>query len=505
MRHFSRILMLVVILAAAAAGVEHWRGQHMLQRWKAQTESLVPQKLWPPASESSRQHLAQLNLAAAQLRGSLGPFGGMMQPVIWAGPGLARRGSQEPALPCDIPGSPRKTWQDLEQAMRQTAPALRNLRQLMNEIPSGVDYDIRANLEKSLLPSYVSSRVAAQSLHAAALFELHQRNLPGALDNLVALAHAPRIRAKDPSLVSYMIRIAVVGLVDSACWDALQADGWTDQQLALLQQACQDAPQISQLPAVYQAEQAVRIHDHQWFRSHGYEEWFQRHEDLLVSFGVTRATLRGSKAAYHWNRYVRHPAWSVAWADQELALYLKSTEPEAAAIRQAARQGSWQSLHDDLGAVRVRYVPPAAAWRFYEALPLRDFLSATIGGPAIDKTWPYADFSRAWQVAFRNLTHHNLLLAAIAIKRYELRHGNPPPALFSLCPEFLDAVPLDLMDGRPLRYRVNPDNSYTLYSVGLDGRDGGGEPAASDSDKTTGFDSLNGKDFVWPRLAASRK
>ena len=43
----------------------------------------------------------------------------------------------------------------------------------------------------------------------------------------------------------------------------------------------------------------------------------------------------------------------------------------------------------------------------------------------------------------------------VALRRHELKHGQPPEALSGLVPEFLPAVPLDPFDKLPLRYRVS--------------------------------------------------
>ena len=44
-------------------------------------------------------------------------------------------------------------------------------------------------------------------------------------------------------------------------------------------------------------------------------------------------------------------------------------------------------------------------------------------------------------------------------------------------PEFVPKVPLDPVDGQPLRYRRNADGTFLLYSVGENGKDDGGNPA----------------------------
>jgi len=40
----------------------------------------------------------------------------------------------------------------------------------------------------------------------------------------------------------------------------------------------------------------------------------------------------------------------------------------------------------------------------------------------------------------------------LALRAYQLTHGNLPSDLNALVPEFLDAVPVDDFDGQPLRY-----------------------------------------------------
>jgi len=59
----------------------------------------------------------------------------------------------------------------------------------------------------------------------------------------------------------------------------------------------------------------------------------------------------------------------------------------------------------------------------------------------------------------------------LALRAYQLTHGNLPPDLNALVPEFLDAVPVDDFDGQPLRYL--PDRKI-VYSVGQNLKDDGG-------------------------------
>lgn len=72
---------------------------------------------------------------------------------------------------------------------------------------------------------------------------------------------------------------------------------------------------------------------------------------------------------------------------------------------------------------------------------------------------------------------------AVAATRYRLAHNHQyPDAAQALIPEFLDSVPLDPFDGKPLRLKKNDDSSLTFYSIGRDMTDNGGEVESKKSD-----------------------
>lgn len=76
--------------------------------------------------------------------------------------------------------------------------------------------------------------------------------------------------------------------------------------------------------------------------------------------------------------------------------------------------------------------------------------------------------------------HHRadsrLLLSALVLQAHAKASGQPPQALSELVPKYLRAVPRDpFAPASPLRYKRS-GSSFTLYSVGPDGVDGGGAP-----------------------------
>ncbi len=97
----------------------------------------------------------------------------------------------------------------------------------------------------------------------------------------------------------------------------------------------------------------------------------------------------------------------------------------------------------------------------------------------------------------------HLAITAIALKRYELKHGDYPENLALLSPDFLPSVPLDPVNGNPLRYRKTGAGTFLLYSVGENGKDDGGDPSfkkgyISSSRMWLHPDAL---DWVWPQPA----
>ncbi len=93
-----------------------------------------------------------------------------------------------------------------------------------------------------------------------------------------------------------------------------------------------------------------------------------------------------------------------------------------------------------------------------------------------------------------------MAICAIALKRYQLRHGRLPETLDALVPEFISSVPIDCMDGKPVKYRLKPDGGSVLYSVGEDGIDGGGD-ASPVPGKEQSRQLWMRRDFVWPEPA----
>lgn len=99
---------------------------------------------------------------------------------------------------------------------------------------------------------------------------------------------------------------------------------------------------------------------------------------------------------------------------------------------------------------------------------------------------------------YRFETRRELTLAALALELHRRKHGRHPESFSGLVPEFLPAVPVDWMDGQPLRYRLNSDGSFALWSVGDNLTDDGGDAFGPPVNMRRN-DIWEGRDAVWPR------
>ena len=176
--------------------------------------------------------------------------------------------------------------------------------------------------------------------------------------------------------------------------------------------------------------------------------------------------------------------WRFAWLDQDELHYLRYLEQFIALSREASRDKSLRKIDplvDELG-LNFQNRGIYDGLRYYSAMS-------------------FGALSRVLNRALRAETERSLVLAAIALKRYELRHGGLPESLNATVPEFLAAVPTDYMDGQPLRFRRQPDGGFVLYSVGEDGRDDAGDTSLR-PDKTNVRGWWDRKDLVWPAPAS---
>ena len=188
--------------------------------------------------------------------------------------------------------------------------------------------------------------------------------------------------------------------------------------------------------------------------------------------------------------------WRYWWSYPDELRYLKGYEVLTSAAQSAETNGFYQDALDHQGAaldqLGISKLNNSFNSLFSGQTDFHSMMSESIVtlGAVIRKV-------------MRVEAARKMAITAIALKRYQLKHGNYPPDLNSLVPELLSAVPLDPVDGQPLRYRRNADDSFTLYSIGENNKDDGGNPALADDSKSKSlqWQNPNALDWVWPQPA----
>jgi hypothetical protein len=187
----------------------------------------------------------------------------------------------------------------------------------------------------------------------------------------------------------------------------------------------------------------------------------ERRQGVELS-GMLRDLFRSPKIAWaQLAGYWRLRAYRGSYDDEKaILLYYRDRELE---LRQAVGAASWLEMRRLPGVTNLTPFRSTSPSRVLSMMNSRQLaVSAQGQGRGVA--------ARAAEAEARR----RLVITAIALERYRVRHGSYPKALADLAPELLKSVPIDFVDGQPLRYRPRTDGQFVLYSVGLDCVDNGG-------------------------------
>jgi hypothetical protein len=271
-------------------------------------------------------------------------------------------------------------------------------------------------------------------------------------------------------------RVAIGLTADESTWQALQYPGWNDPQLAELQHNWES---VEFIPAMEHAlaEHRARILEliaalRRNFEPYGPGFFDLRKPPTGQPLIISLMSNPGAWAGYCKKRYLQYWSWKNSDSFHDELCVMNATE---------AALGVYRSLRSDPRdfATTMSTLKSALPESNLESTHSKHSINTPRVASALLSCTLCAE------------TKRQLAITAIAIKRYQLAHGRLPDSLADLVPAFLSKPILDPMDGKPLRYRPNPDGTFQLYSVGFDGRDNGGTGTSNNSLE-------EGTDLVWP-------
>jgi hypothetical protein len=396
-------------------------------------------------------------------------------------PGKAMVGWQQPDI-TDIQWA-TNTWEELGRELTRASNDLLSFRGLTNHpvLDFGLDYQKGFDL---LFPYLMPLKRSVQWLSAAVLYDLHQGDPKDASSDVRAMLAIVKGETNERILISQLVRIALASISANATWEILQDPKASDSDLAQLQQDWQSLEFVSPLEQTMLFERVERSHEFQQIR-----ESSEKFNKLWGYFYGPNAILASDSERSLLLRKWDEIRWRWFWSYQDESYGLQELQVVIEAARMAETNRSFQSaeLFVNTNLTQLNRNQGSVDG-------LRGIFSANASGAALRK-------------AARIQTARNVVVIAIALKRYELKHQQLPNTLDELIPEFLKSVPTDYMDGQPLRYRRNGDGTFLLYSVGENGQDDGGNPAFPKYFQSSNYywQDSEALDWVWPQPATKQE
>lgn len=480
----------IAVALALVPVITHFRAKAAAEKFKAQLraqgEKLAIDELVPlPPLDTPNGARAFLDALSR-----LPSFYAEIQPGVtkMVQPGHARITWQQSTLPTD---KSENIWPELRAYLETNRVAMADLREALQHPALHFQVNYHQGFS-ALLPHAAPSKSASQRLFAATVMAMRDGHTDEAFASLQALVALLAHYREEPTVISQLVRCAIVAIAASATWEALQHPHWSEEQLAQLQSTWEAVQTIPQMERALAMERACVLMEYEKARQS------LTRFDMLSGPGGTSSALRDLADAG--NKLMTDPAdgiarlldrfplrWVWKWWNcyHDEIWYLQAVQRSIDAARGVTNGQSFVPLQDKAKAEAQRTGDP----------PPQFLLARLLGGDVSPKCVEKSVIAE---------TQRRIAVTAVALKRYEHRFGKLPPDLSVLVPVLLQAVPPDPMDAQPLRYRLSNTNSFLLYSVGLDGVDDGGdvnpkEPASRN------FFWTQCKDYVWPQPATAEQ
>jgi hypothetical protein len=488
----SRFLRRTAFVAAAALTliatfytVENWRGRRAWEQCqrelKAQGENLNWAAYVPSRVPDEQNFIKTPLLEAVGYRGQVAtnawrPLEDARQWLIWEAWVDSQAGRKMDWEQCqaalrrrtnlNLPPLPQAPAADLLQALRGIEPQLDELRAASLKPLAQFDIDRTAPFEESPDFNFVGLRILSQLLayHACAELALDHRD-KAFVD--VRVIHRFSDSLKDENiLVALMIRVALQGLALDPFWEGWAEGRWSERQLADFQELFGRVDLLPEFTRVMHAERAGVNALVEKYGIRGNEFW--------------RVTMRSEPVPRGWwpviRRQTQKLAWKLpprGWVYQNLVSYNERIQAFTPASLQS-KPPTVSPAQVNQNRERVEIPRGPYGWLSQMAIP---------------------NFAKAVETVARVQTFVNQARIVCALERFRMARGHYPESLAELAFQFIEQLPVDVVNGGPMKYRRTNDGKFVLYSVGWNETDDGGTPALT-ADTPAKADFARG-DWVW--------
>lgn len=358
-------------------------------------------------------------------------------------------------------------WAEYVNQMNSNETVLAEVRNLVASKPSGSVYDPARLFGNSGTHNYIARRAIAQNLAGATLCALHRAERQQALQHLHTLIDFSSATAgAGELLVDHTINVAIMGLALQLSWETCQDPSLEDAQLAELFRRWQHVNLFAEVAHVTEMERAHGLACYEFARTN--------------QGGVMSPLFIGARPARPLADRLRvdftERLWRTSWADNDEWLFLQFWQPVVEGARAVSTNDCYALFRARTRESCQLYDTVLAAGALSQARHVLALCAAPNFRTLFRHTWRHESFRR-------------VTLTAIALKRYQLRHGQLPESLGKLVPEFMPDELSDPMSGKSLLFQPTATGIMLLYSVGENGVDDGGL----------------GDDIYWPRLGSDER
>jgi hypothetical protein len=372
-------------------------------------------------------------------------------------------------------------WEDLGRELAAAKNDLDSFQNLTNHPVLDFNLDYQKGFDVQL-PNLASLKRSAQWLSASALYNLHQENTANSCADVRAMLALVKGETDERILISQLVRIAITAIGANATWEILQDPDVSDDDLAQLRQDWQSLEFTAPIKQAMMFERVEEVQEFEQTRKSS-----EKFDKLWGEFYTTHTSRSEASSLKKRSLFLRkwdELRWRWFWSYQDEVRGLSSFQVVINATRMAETNESFSSAQ-----------------------------SFALAGLKLDQNSSYdlrnyfSQFGYSLQAMLRKTatieTSRNVVITAIALKRYELRHHQLPATLDELTPDLLQTVPIDCMDGVPLRYRPNANGTFLLYSVGANGKDDDGNSSLEKFVTGSNFywQNIHALDWVWPQPA----
>jgi len=352
------------------------------------------------------------------------------------------------------PSEPQDPAKDVLLALGRFAPVLKELQEAGRRPHTVFPVHDEVNLEAVL--SYLSRlKAIVLVLHVRGVAFLENNQAGEALSDVKLSFRLAEATKAEPLLISHLVRIAISSISVSSVWEGLARHRWTEPELVDLQTLLGSMDLLADYEHVLRGERAF--------------------SNAMMS-RLRRGQEGGDVPAESGMRTVRR------------------------LFRMAPTGLLYQNQLRINQVCQLRVLPAIDAGQHRVDVEQSDQLA---DAPEIRKATPYNILARILFPAFAKC-HAKTARAQVildqavvgcAAERFRIANGQYPEKLEALVPRFINKIPTDVINGKPLGYRRSADGQFVLYSVGWNQKDDGGQVVLNKG--TTPRQNADQGDWVW--------